>query len=291
VAINLLVKVEKEKDKKKVWDFGDIPQSDFEKLSRFIYKTSGIHISEKKRYLLQNRLVKRLKELNFDNYTDYTNYVLKDKNSKDEVIQMMNVISTNKTDFFREQEHFDFLFKQVSEHYKEENISVWSAGCSTGQEVYSICMILEELLEKNKISDYKVWGNDISTSVLEKARLAIYPFREAENIPDKFRKKYVLKSKSYKDQKIRIISTLREKSRFFWMNLIDDEFGISGNFNFIFCRNTLIYFDKYYQEKIVSNLTKYLKKGGYLFIGHSESLINIKTSELKYVLPAVYQKM
>lgn len=283
--------MEKEKGQKKVWGYGDIPKPDFEKLSRFIYQTFGIQISENKRYLLQNRLVKRLRELNLDNYTDYTNYVLNAKDSGDEVIQMMNVISTNKTDFFREQEHFDFFPEQIVEQFKGEDIAVWSAGCSTGQEVYSICMILEELLGKNQISDYQVWGNDISTSVLEKARLAIYPFREAENIPDKYRKKYVLKSKSYKDQKIRMIPALREKTRFFWMNLIDDEFKISGNFHFIFCRNTLIYFDKTYQQKIVSNLTKHLKRGGYLFIGHSESLINIKSSELKYVLPAIYQKI
>lgn len=283
--------MQKDQDRKKIWGFGDIPQADFEKLSSFIYQTVGINISDKKRYLLQNRLVKRLREMNFDNYTDYTNYVLHAEDSGDEIVQMINVISTNKTEFFREQVHFDFLAEKITEQYQGQGITVWSAGCSTGQEVYSICMLLEELLAKNQIPDYLVWGNDISTAVLQKARLGIYPFKEAATIPDRYRKKYVLKSKSYKDQKIRVIPALREKSRFFWMNLIDDEFDITGEFHFIFCRNTLIYFDKNLQEKIVLNLMKYLKKGGYLFIGHSESLVNLKNIDLKYILPAIYQKI
>ncbi len=274
-----------------IWGFGSISNKDFERLSSFIYRTFGIRISEKKHYLLQNRLIKRLKELNFNNFTDYTNYVLSGKDGGDEVFKMMDVVSTNKTDFFREKSHFDFLSEKALKDFQGESIRAWSAGCSTGQEAYSLCMILEEFSRKGIIRDYMVYGNDISTRVIEKARLAIFPFKEATAIPLEYRKRYLLKSKDQTIPRVRIISKLREKSRFLWMNLADEIYNMPRDFQFILCRNTLIYFDRESQQKVISHLIQHLLPGGYLFVGHSESLINMEIDDLQLIHPTIYQKI
>lgn len=271
--------------------FGQLSPYDFQRLSEFIYHTFGIKILEKKRYLLQNRLVKRLKALNLDNYSDYTDYVLNGNHGGDEVYQMIDVVSTNKTDFFRERAHFDFLSEAVLPDFQGTSIQAWSAGCSTGQEAYSLCMVFEEFRQKGNIQDYIVYGNDISNGALQKAIKAIYPYKEVSPISSEYRKKYLLKSKDTTEPKIRIVPKLREKTSFVRMNLADNIYNLPRNFHIVFCRNTLIYFDRKSQQKVIDRLTEHLLKGGYLFVGHSESLINMHTDGLQLIKPAIYQKI
>ena len=270
--------------------YGTLKPTDFNRLSNFIYKEFGIRIPEKKHYLLQNRLVKRLQLLDMRDYSEYADYVLSGIHSGDEVFRMIDVISTNKTDFFREKRHFDFLTKILPEEFNGVSMHAWSAGCSTGQEVYSLAMIFDEMREQHVLKDYVVYGNDVSSRVLDQARLAVYPFKESVAVPENYRRKYLLKSKNKKDARIRVVPAIREKTRFVWMNLADEQYKMPYDFHVIFCRNTLIYFDLPMQQKVINTLTRHLMPGGYLFVGHSEALINMDISGLKLIRPAIYQK-
>ena len=276
-------------------DFGEFTDRDFHQLSRFIYQEFGIQLPDKKKFLLKSRLVKRLKILGISKYSEYVNYVLEGgQKSSEEVIEMIDVVSTNKTDFFRENAHFDFLIDNVVPDFMGKGIKspkVWSAGCSSGEEVYTICMVFEEECRLNRLRDYQVYGSDISVSILKKAVKAVYPFSRAEQISDRYRKRYLLKSKGDGKQEVRIVKALRDKTRFMWLNLMDSQYILAKNFDIIFCRNTLIYFDRETQKRVVSNMLKHLKPGGYLFIGHSESLLNHNISNLKQIKPTIYLKI
>ncbi len=274
-------------------NLGELSDIDFHRLRTFIYDNFGINILPKKKYLLKNRLIKRLKELQMTSYKEYVDYVLH-ANNGDEVYKMLTVVSTNKTDFFRELQHFEFIEQTaVPELTKNGHITInaWSAGCSSGQEAYSIAMVLQEEIEKQNISDYTVYGNDISIDILDKAIKAVYPFEQAMHIPPGFRNKYLLKSKDKKNRRIRIAPEIRKKTHFLWLNLAQHEYPLPKNFHLIFCRNTLIYFDDKVKEKVIANLTGHLVQGGFLLIGHSESLINIKYTGLKQLSPTTFQKI
>jgi chemotaxis protein methyltransferase CheR len=279
----------------KMIDYGDLSNGDFHRLSRFIFKGFGIKLPEQKKVLLKSRLIKRLKELKMENYSQYIDFVLEDSDrSREEVINMIDVVSTNKTEFFRENAHFDILSRMIIPGYAEKRkkyLKCWSAGCSTGEEVYTLCMVLEEQKRKAIIDNYLVYGSDISVTALKKAVKAIYPFTRVEQIPLEYRKKYLLKSKAREKRKIRIVKELREKTKFMRINLVDDFYPIVNDFDVIFCRNTLIYFDRMTQIRVVNNLLRHLNLGGYLFIGHSESLLNHNIRNIRQVQPTVYQKV
>lgn len=279
----------------KLPDYGELTDKDFRRLSEFIYDHFGIKLPKQKKVLLKSRLIKRLKELKLPKYSAYVDFVLQNtEQSKEEVVKMMDVVSTNKTDFFREGAHFDYLsFHVIPEFNQNGNrkIKVWSAGCSTGEEVYTLAMVLEEERQKDHLSDYLIYGSDISVSALKTAVKAVYPMPRAETIPSWLKKKYLLKSKNSKDPKVKIVKELRDKVKFMRINLVDDFYPIANDFDIIFCRNTLIYFDKETQERVINNLLNHLKIGGYLFIGHSESLLNHSIENIKQVKPTVYQKI
>ncbi len=274
------------------FEYGELSENDFQRLRDFIYHNFGINILPKKKYLLKNRLIKRLKELEMPGYKEYVDYVLH-ANSGDEVYKMLNVVSTNKTDFFREPGHFDFVRDTAVPFFTENGytaINAWSAGCSSGQEAYSLAMVLQEELEHDNISNYTIYGNDISIHILDKAVKAVYPYSTAEQIPPAYRRKYLLKSKDKKNPRIRIAPEIRKHTRFLWLNLAQDRYPLPKSFQIIFCRNTLIYFDDRVKEKVINNLTAHLVEGGFLIIGHSESLINIKYNNLQQVSSTIYQK-
>ncbi len=263
---------------------------DFRRLSTFIYDAFGIYLPEKKHYLLQNRLLSRLRKLGYTSFSAYTDYVLQQGEHGDEVCEMMDVVSTNKTEFFREKDHFERLQKKLLPLFYGQHIKAWSAGCSSGEEVYSMAMLLSEEKRAGHISNFVVYGNDISKSNLEKAVKAVYPYHFVAAIPQNYRKKYLLRSKDETNSTIRIISELRAKTKFVWENLVGKYDTIPTDFQFIFCRNTLIYFDKETQYKVVNRLLKHLIPGGILVLGHSESLINQMPEGIKMIYPTIYQK-
>jgi chemotaxis protein methyltransferase CheR len=265
---------------------------DFKRLSQFITEHAGIKLPDVKKVMLQSRLQKRLRELNMDNYKEYVDFVFSEEGLQNEIIHMLDVVSTNKTDFFREPVHFEFLEKNVVPEYARQfplsrQMKIWSAGCSSGEEVYTIAITLEESKEKYPGLNYRILGTDISTDILQRAINAVYKEEKVETVPDKLKKKYLLRSKDRKLKKVRVISDLRNKASFKRLNFMDTTYNIAEEFDVIFCRNVLIYFNRDTQEKVINRLCTKLHKGGYFFIGHSESIMGMDVP-LKQIKPTIF---
>jgi chemotaxis protein methyltransferase CheR len=250
--------------------------SEFEKVSKIIYAYCGINLESSKKIMLESRLNKRLRALNFSSFGDYIQYITSKAGSDNEFASMIDAVTTNKTDFFREPHHFEFLreffLPKFFERMESRPFRLWSAACSTGEEPYTLAMVLQDFERTHPRFNYSILASDISTRVLQKAKEAIYPLAHAEDIPPAFRQQYLLKSKDATNPRIRVVSSLREKVQFLRANLMDEEMEIEGNLDAIFCRNVLIYFDRQTQLKVIQNLLKKLRPGGIFFIGHSESL-------------------
>lgn len=266
----------------------------FRQLSAFIYFQVGIKMPEVKKTMLESRLQKRLRALSIDNFNDYLEYLFSKEGLSKELIHMLDVITTNKTDFFRESAHFEDLVQLVIPEFIQKEgfkpIFVWSAGCSTGEEPYTLAMILEYELERSIIPGYRIFATDISTDVLEKAMDAIYDIKKIENLPLEIKKKFFLKHKDSNCQTVRIKPELRLKVCFDRLNFMDEAYCTPDLFDVIFCRNVIIYFDRITQEKVIQKLCAKLRPGGYLFLGHSESLTNLNVP-LKNIKPTVFKKL
>jgi chemotaxis protein methyltransferase CheR len=272
-------------------------ESDFINFSKLIYSESGIHISAAKKSMISARIFKRLKALDIDSYSLYYKYLISLKDNRDELENLINVVSTNKTEFFRENSHFDLLQNKAipeisqSERFKADTkLFAWSAGCSTGEEPYSIAKVISESLIGNSTADFSLLATDISTDVIEKARNAVYSCKDVEAIPDNYKKKYLLKGKGPMEGFYKIVPELRSKVFFKKLNLQDAQYKLGAKMDFIFCRNVVIYFNKETQKKVYTNLYNNLVSNGFLFIGHSETLIGTGLN-MKRVAPTVYQKI
>jgi len=272
----------------------ELSNKDFNRLSKFIMTEYGIKMPPEKKIMLQGRLQRRLKALNMSSFTEYVEYVFSSTGQSEEVIHMMDVVSTNKTDFFREPLHFDFLLteglEELISNKKNVNLSIWSAGCSSGEEAYTISIILSEFIEKNWGVDFSITASDISTKMLKKASEAIYQEDRIVEIPLVLKKKYFLRSKDREEKKVKLIPSLRQKVSFFRQNLLYLPFAPKPEHHIIFCRNVLIYFDRENQFKILNSLCTYLKPGGFLFLGHSESITGFDLP-IKSVRPTIYRKL
>ena len=278
-------------DQNKVFS-AKMSDKDFRRLSNFITEHTGIKLPDVKKVMLQSRLQKRLRELNMDNYKDYVEFVFSEEGLQNEMIHMLDVVSTNKTDFFREPVHFEFLEKHVLPEYVRQfpvsrQMKIWSAGCSSGEEVYTIAMSLSECKENYPGFDFRILGTDISTDILQRALNAVYKEEKVETVPVKLKKKYLLRSKDRKLKKVRVISELRNKASFKRLNFMDTAYNIAEEFDVIFCRNVLIYFNRDTQEKVINRLCTKLHKGGYFFIGHSESIMGMDVP-LKQIKPTIF---
>ncbi|MCQ2975689.1 MAG: protein-glutamate O-methyltransferase [Bacteroidales bacterium] len=264
---------------------------DFNRLSEFIYSQYGIKMPEAKHIMLQSRLQKRLRALEIPSFSDYVDFVFS-KEGGEEIVHMMDVVSTNKTDFFRESQHFDFLTENVlPELYlekKQSNIKIWSAGCSSGEEPYTLAMVISEFIENKSGLDFSILGSDLSTIVLQKAVSAIYSEDRVDIIPLAQKRKYLLKSKDRTHPTVRIVPELRDKVSFMRLNFMDSSYNVPSHFDVIFCRNVLIYFDRQTQEKVINKLCNHLNPGGYFFLGHSESVTGINVP-LKQIKPTVFK--
>ncbi len=256
-----------------------LSETTFATISRFIYDKLGIKMPKQKRTMLQGRLMKRLRTLKLDSYETYCDYLFSDEGRREEMVHMMDVVTTNKTDFFRESRHFDVMTEHVLPELmrlhntgERRPLTVWSAGCSTGAEPYTLAMVLREFAAKHQGFDFAVLGTDISTRVLQKAREAVYTETEANPIPASLKKKYLLRSKNREKQLVRIVPELRKKVAFRRLNFMDAEYGVKTPMDIIFCRNVLIYFDMSTQQQVLGRLCRHLRVGGYLFCGHSETL-------------------
>jgi chemotaxis protein methyltransferase CheR len=267
----------------------------FKQLRDFIYERSGIFIPDNKKYFIENRLGRRVQEKNLKGYEDYL-YILKYGSDKNELNIMFNLVTTNETFFFREPQQFDIFGGELLRRVMDENtksgrldIKIWSAACSTGEEPYTMAMILLERPEVNAFRK-EIYASDISESVLNSAKAGVYGSYSVRNIPDVYIKKYFTNT----NQQYSISPTLKSMVRLMKVNLMDerDVRTIKG-VDIIFCRNVLIYFDDKAKQKAVSLLYDALRPNGYLFVGTSESLHNVTRAFKPVVINKVivYQKV
>ena len=268
---------------------------EFRKLSSFITEHTGIKMPEAKKVMLQSRLQKRLRYLDMNSFKEYVEYVFSEDGIQNELIHMLDVVSTNKTDFFREPVHFEFLEKTLLPEYVNNfplnrPLKIWSAGCSSGEEVYTIAITISEFINNHPGLNYSIFGTDISTEILRRAVNAIYKEEKINNIPIELKKKYFLKSKDRTKKLVRIVPELRNKANFARMNLMDSAYDVKDTFDVIFCRNVLIYFNREIQESVINKLTRKLRTGGYFFIGHSESIMGMDVP-LKQIKPTIFQRI
>jgi chemotaxis protein methyltransferase CheR len=271
---------------------------EFLRFSRFIHAEYGIKMPPAKQTLLESRLQKRLRKLEISSFNEYYDFLFSPEGRRTELPNFINQITTNKTDFFREPNHFDFLTEKAlpnllkSNQGTYNNLTAWSAGCSTGEEPYTLAIVLNEYINNRPglKFNFSILGTDISSEVLQKAKQAVYKQAVVAPIPLKLKMKYFLKSKDKKKDVVKIVPELRRQVQFERLNFMNKDYEIKRPMDIIFCRNVLIYFDRPTQEKILNRLCRCLKKDGFFFQGHSESMQGMDLP-LKPVFPTIYQKI
>lgn len=269
---------------------------EFQRFSGFIYDHAGIKMPPAKKTMLEARLQKRLKANSIASFEEYSNFVFSPEGRTTELIHLIDVVTTNKTDFFREPGHFDFMVKvalpailQARAGVSRDPVRIWSAGCSTGEEPYTLAMVLSEFAADNPDFRAAITASDICTQVLQTAKTGIYPEERTDPIPLNLKKKYLMRSRERSKSLVRISPRLRSLVSFRRINFMDDDFGISEKMDIIFCRNVVIYFDKKTQQNLMQKFYRQLRPGGFLFIGHSETLSGLDV-DFKAVASTVYRK-
>ncbi len=266
---------------------------DFKRLSQFINAECGIKVPPAKKTMLESRLQKRLRSLGMNDYKDYCEYLFSLKGMEIEMPHLLDAVTTNTTHFFREPKHFEYLYNNVLPEWFEKRgrfgeLVIWSAGCSTGEEPYTLAMVLSEFAGQNPGFSFVIVATDINNEVLNTAHKAVYSEEKTAKIPPLLRRKYLLKSRDRNSRLVRIVPELRQKVRFRRLNFMG-EFGFREPLDIIFCRNVMIYFDRPVQENLLRKFVHHLDKGGYIFIGHSESLAGMDLG-LEQAAPTVYKK-
>lgn len=270
---------------------------EFKRFSEFIYAQCGIKMPPAKKTMLTARLLKRLRDLGLTSYGEYYDYVSSPDGRSKELVKMIDVVTTNKTEFFREAEHFDFLAKSAlpalagsRQAGNMRRLNIWSAGCSSGEEPYTLAMVLAEFFSTTRPLDkFSILATDISTQILARAKKAIYLKETVEPVPIMLRQKYLMRGKDSQKELCRVVPELRHCITFRHLNFMDKDFGIRPRLDIIFCRNVVIYFDRQTQRKLFEKFYDQLVPGGYLFIGHSESLHGI-SERFQNVATTVYRK-
>ena len=265
----------------------------FAKFSALIFAKCGIHLKAEKKELLNARLGKRLRATGIDSFKDYYEYVVNDQSGV-ELIHLIDSVSTNFTSFFRENAHFDFLAASVLPAYhadgrgRGQGLTIWSAACSSGEEPYTLAMVLEDFVATHPGMQYRIKATDISTKVLSIAKRGVYPEDRVNKVPAPFLKRYFQKGVGKSAGFVRVKEQLRNRISFERFNLMDD-FPCQEGVDIIFCRNVMIYFNSATQQTLVDKFTRCLAPGGHLFIGHSESLTSIRHT-LQQVASTAYRK-
>jgi len=269
-----------------------ICERDFRRFQELIYREAGIWITRAKTALLVGRLAKRLRHHRLKSFREYYDLVV---NTPEERVQMFNAISTNETRFFREPQHFELLKTAIFPQWAREaaalrrrrKIRVLSAGCSTGQEPYSLAMVLLDCFPPSSGWEIEITATDLSTRVLEIAALGIWPAEKAAEIPRPYLQAFMLRGFADQAGKMKAGPEIRSLIRFFRLNLNDPVYDLAGKFDLIFCRNVLIYFDPSSRERTVRRLAGFLSPGGYFFVGHAENLHRMSGS-FRTLIPTVY---
>ena len=267
---------------------------DYARLCDLIYTEAGIHLGTEKKIMLEVRIKRRLKALNMQTYREYCDYLFDHKGMKEEIVDLIDVVTTNKTDFFREPRHFDFLTQRVLPELNEGSYGkpflIWSAGCSTGEEPYTMAIVLSEYALTHPGFRFRILASDISTTVLAKAEMGIFAEDVINPVAPLLKRKYFMHSRNHQEKRVRVVPELRQTIEFRRLNFMDAEYGMTEKADAIFCRNVIIYFDRPTQERILSRLCRNLVPGGYLFVGHAETLHDMNLP-ITPVAPALYRKL
>lgn len=274
-------------------DLVPINEKEFSFITNLVYNRFGIHMPEQKKVLVSGRLSKRLRRLGCANFSDYIHLLDKDATGI-EVSEMINLLTTNHSFFFREGDHFDFLENTVLAELSSEfsrnaayPLRIWSAGCASGEEVYSVAMLLHDRFSgKPGSPDIGLLATDISLNALQTAKHGVYAEQKFNEMPARFRQRYL---KGTERQEYAVAEEIKSMVLFKRLNLMAEAYPMKGQFDVVFCRNVMIYFNQESRNRVVSTLYRYVKPGGYLFIGHSESLPR-EWNPFDYVKPAIYRK-
>jgi chemotaxis protein methyltransferase CheR len=271
-----------------------LSNADFARLRALIYDESGINLSPDKKTMMEIRLKRRLRSLEIPSFNEYCDRVFAPGGKKDELVHLLDVITTNKTDFFREAGHFDYLVaRALPDLAARKGVArkslVWSAGCSTGEEPYTLAMVLGEYSQQRPGFRFSVLATDISTAVLAKAAAGIFKADVVGPVPPDLRRKYFMRSRNRESDLLRVVPEVRAVVEFRRLNFMDADFGLAEAPEIIFCRNVIIYFDRPTQVRLLQKLTRQLAPGGYFFSGHSESLQGMDLPLIP-VAPAIYRK-
>jgi chemotaxis protein methyltransferase CheR len=264
----------------------------FRRLSDFINGYSGIKMPASKLTMLDGRLKRRTRATGIANINDYCRYLFDEGGLESEVIHLIDAVTTNKTDFFREPVHFEFLERDALPALTKAGrgrIKVWSAACSIGAEPYTLAMVLDEFCRANTSWDYSILGTDLCSQVLEQAVDGVYPEAMIEPVSIARRNSYVMRAKDQSRGQVRIAPRLRSRVAFARLNLMDETYPVQNDMDILFCRNILIYFDKPTQARVLTRLCDHLRPGGYLFLGHSESLAGIELP-VRQIANTIFQR-
>jgi chemotaxis protein methyltransferase CheR len=265
----------------------ELSSKQFEKVSRLVYRFSGINLKEGKEALVRARLMKRVRALRMQSIDAYMKY-LQSQEGVGELGDMIDAMTTNKTGFFREAEHFNFMREKLLPEITNSKMRFWTAACSSGEEPFSLAITLRESLADIDSRDCLILATDISRRMLEAAWRAVYSQEAIRELPPPIIRKYFRKITNGANPSFQVTDPVRALVRFAWLNLMNP-WPMSGPFNVIFCRNAMIYFDRGTQQKLITRFWDLLAPGGYLFVGHSEGLSGV-SHKFGYVQPAIYRK-
>ena len=266
----------------------------FSAIARFVEREVGIKLPPSKRLMVEGRLRKRVRALGLSTLDDYADHLFERGNLDGEASHLVDCVTTNKTDFFREPAHFDFLcgtaVPRLVGSRTDRTLKIWSAASSIGAEAYTIAMVLQEMVAAGARFRFSILGTDVSRQVVEQARAAIYPTSLLGPVPPALRQRYLMASRDAARAEVRVVPELRRLAQFHPLNLMDPAYPFDRDVDVIFCRNVLIYFDKATQAAVVARLAGHLRPGGYLILGHSESMAGGNVPGLVSLMPALYRR-
>jgi len=273
----------------------NLSTGDYTRLCGLIYAQAGIHLGTEKKTMLEARVKRRLKALDRTSFGGYCDYLFGHQGMKDEIVSLLDAVTTNKTDFFREPKHFEFLVQKALPNLTSANASgrpllIWSAGCSTGEEPYTLAIVLSEYALTHPGFRFRLLATDISTAVLAKAEMGVYSKEVVGPVPDPLKRKYFMRSRDSSSDKVRVTPELRRLIEFRRLNFMDADYGVAEKVDAIFCRNVIIYFDRPTQERILKKLSLHLVPHGYMFVGHAETLHDMDLP-LAPVAPSLYRRV
>jgi chemotaxis protein methyltransferase CheR len=270
----------------------ELTDNEFQYIRDYIKQNFGIHLSDQKKSLIYSRLRSTLLEKGFENFSAYFDYLVKDKTGE-AAIQFINKVTTNHTFFMREVDHFEFfrdtVLPEIARQYHSfKDLRLWCAGCSSGEESYTLEIIIQEYF-KNRGENWntQILATDISASVLEKAAKGVYSNKSVQTLPPDWRMNYFKRMDEHSSM---VVEGVRSQVLYRKLNLMEEPFPMKKRMQVIFCRNVMIYFDPDTRERLVERFYRQTEPGGYLFIGHSETL-NRSNTQYEYVMPAVYRKV